>query len=267
MAGRLTGIHRLWDLLPYMEHRFVETQSLVREAASLIRDAKHLTAFTGAGMSVESGIPPFRGPGGLWDRYDQRILEISYFLARPEACWPVIREIFYDHFAKAQPNRGHAVLAELEAEGRLKALITQNIDDLHTRAGNRSVIEFHGNSRLLVCLDCEKRVEASSVELSRRPPRCACGGVYKPDFVFFGEGIPPRAKGAADEAARRTDCMLVIGSTGEVYPAAAIPQAAARRGARIIEINPEPSAFTDSIAELRLAMPAARALDLLKRAL
>jgi NAD-dependent deacetylase len=244
-----------------------EIQSQIQSAATLIRDARHLTAFTGAGMSVESGIPPFRGAGGLWDRYDQRILELSFFLAHPEACWPVIREIFYDHFAKAEPNRGHAVLAELEAEGRLKALVTQNIDDLHTRAGNRAVIEFHGNSRLLVCLDCGKRIEASSIDLSRLPPRCVCGGVYKPDFIFFGEGIPPRAQAAADEAARRTDCMLVIGSTGEVYPAAGVPQTAARRGAIIIEINPEPSTFTDTIAALRLAMPAARALDELKRAL
>jgi NAD-dependent deacetylase len=119
----------------------------VRAAAALIRSAKHLTAFTGAGISVESGIPPFRGPGGLWSQYDPRMLELDYFLAHPEKAWPVIREIFYDHFGKARPNRAHEVLAAWERDGwtrgpgstergYLKTLITQNIDNLHNIAGS-----------------------------------------------------------------------------------------------------------------------------------
>jgi NAD-dependent deacetylase len=119
----------------------------VKEAATLIRSASYLTAFTGAGISVESGIPPFRGEGGLWSRYDPRMLELDYFLAHPETAWPVIREIFYDHFAKARPNRAHEVLAAWEArgadaEGRgglLKVLITQNIDNLHRDGGIMSL--------------------------------------------------------------------------------------------------------------------------------
>jgi len=112
------------------------TSSAIHESAALIRQARHLTAFTGAGISVESGIPPFRGEGGLWSRYDPRMLELDYFLAHPEKAWPVIREIFYDHFGKARPNRAHEVLAAWEARGLLKTLITQNIDNLHHIAGS-----------------------------------------------------------------------------------------------------------------------------------
>jgi NAD-dependent deacetylase len=107
-----------------------EVQTRICETARLIRGSRYLSAFTGAGISVESGIPPFRGPGGLWSRYDPRMLELDYFLAHPEIAWPVIREIFYDHFGKAKPNGAHLALARLETEGRLKALITQNIDSV-----------------------------------------------------------------------------------------------------------------------------------------
>jgi NAD-dependent deacetylase len=107
------------------------TKTSVSRAASLIRSAKHLTAFTGAGISVESGIPPFRGPGGLWSKYDPRLLELSYFLKHPEVSWPVLKEIFYDHFGAARPNRAHEVLAAWEARGLLKTVITQNIENLH----------------------------------------------------------------------------------------------------------------------------------------
>ena len=108
-----------------------ETQARIRDAAALIRSTRYLTAFTGAGISVESGIPPFRGAGGLWDRYDPRTLELDYFLAHPETAWPVIREIFYDHFGLAKPNRAHEVLAAWEARDLLKCLITQNIDSVN----------------------------------------------------------------------------------------------------------------------------------------
>jgi NAD-dependent deacetylase len=109
---------------------FADAHQAIRVAASLIRSAKYLTAFTGAGISVESGIPPFRGPGGLWSTYDPRMLELDYFLASPARAWPVIREIFYDNFAKAKPNAAHLALAHLEATGTLKVLITQNIDSV-----------------------------------------------------------------------------------------------------------------------------------------
>jgi NAD-dependent deacetylase len=242
-------------------------ESRIASAASLIRGSAYLTAFTGAGISVESGVPPFRGEGGLWSSYDPRLLEIGFFKSDPEASWKCIREIFYRNFAGAVPNTAHLFLADLERRGVLKFLVTQNIDDLHYQAGSRNVAEFHGNSRLLACLKCGARSEARSVSLETLPPRCPCGGIYKPDFVFFGEGIPPAAYEAAVAAARKTDVMLVIGSTGEVFPAAEIPGIAKRSGAAIIEINPEPSGFTFSVTDVfirgKAAATAARLGELL----
>ena len=242
-----------------------EQQNQIRKAADLVRGARYLTAFTGAGISVESGIPPFRGEGGLWSRYDPRMLELDYFLAHPERSWPILREIFYDHFGKARPNTAHEVLASWEARGLLKVLVTQNIDRLHHDAGSRNVVEFHGNSRLLVCLECGERVEAEARLLEKLPPRCTCGGIYKPDFVFFGEGIPASAHARSEEAARRTDVMLVVGSTGEVYPAAMVPRRAAASGAAIIEINPAASEFTNGVSDLHIALKAGEAFGLMEK--
>lgn len=244
-----------------------ERRAALQAAAEAISASSHLTAFTGAGISVESGVPPFRGKEGLWSHYDQRTLDIDYFDAEPEACWPVIREIFYDHFTAAEPNPAHLLLARLEERGLLKALITQNIDDLHYQAGSRKVIEFHGNSRMLLCRNCGKRYEARRVDLATLPPRCSCGEILKPDFVFFGEGIPPQAVVESERAAGRTDVMLLIGTTGEVYPAAALPRAASRNGATIIEINPERSLYTGEISDIFIQMRAGEAAALLQELL
>ena len=220
---------------------------------------------------MESGIPPFRGAGGLWNTYDSRTLELEYFLSNPQKAWPVIKEIFYDHFGQAKPNDAHLALSRLEKQGpgpnglgRLHCLITQNIDNLHYLAGSRAIVEFHGNSRLLLCLNCGARVEALPELLQTLPPRCACGGLYKPDFIFFGEGIPSEAHRRSAEEAGRTDLMLVVGSTGEVYPAALVPRWAKEAGATIIEINPEESEFTNSITDIHIPMKAAEALRLLE---
>ena len=239
----------------------------VREAARLIRDARYLSAFTGAGISVESGVPPFRGPGGLWSRYDPRKLELAYFHSHPLECWELLREIFYESFAAARPNEAHRVLARLEEKGLLKVLITQNIDNLHHEAGSRNVVEFHGSSRTLRCTVCGAAAPADPALLENLPPSCACGGVLKPDMVFFGEEIPELAWFESAQAARRTDVMLVVGSTGEVYPAAGIPVQAAEQGATIVEINPEPSNFTESISDVFVPLPAAEALSRIEEAM
>jgi NAD-dependent deacetylase len=239
----------------------------IKDAAALLAAARHLAAFTGAGISVESGIPPFRGPGGLWTRHDPRMLELSYFRSHPLECWEVLRQLFYDHLSRARPNEAHRVLARWEARGLLKAVITQNIDNLHTLAGSRNVIEFHGHTRTLSCLDCAQTVSAGGVDLERLPPRCACGGVLKPDLVFFGEDIPPRVWQEAEETIERADVLLVVGSTGEVYPAASLPFRAAQLGARIVEINPTPSSFTMDLKTLFLGLPAGQALADLDRSL
>jgi NAD-dependent deacetylase len=247
-------------------------------AARLIRSARYLTAFTGAGISVESGIPPFRGPGGLWTKYDPRMLELDAFRAHPEKSWPILREIFYDHFGRARPNRAHEVLAAWELRGYprapdspdrgyLEVLITQNIDNLHYAAGSRNIVEYHGTSRLLQCMACGRKVDVEPRLLVTLPPRCPCGGIYKPDFIFFGEGIPADAQARSEEAARRTDVMLVVGSTGEVYPAALVPHRAAAAGATIIEVNPRASDFTDAVTDIHIKLPAGEAFDLLEKEL
>ncbi len=239
------------------------TEAAVQEAALLVKNARYLIAFTGAGISVESGIPPFRGENGLWSKYDPQILDIDYFHRRPEDAWKVIKEIFYDYFGKAEPNGAHRTLALLERQGLLKTLITQNIDDLHFKAGSRNIVEYHGNSRNLFCRNCRKTFSVSRDIFEAMPPRCSCGTVLKPDFVFFGEGIPLKAVADSEHAVKKTDVMILIGTTGEVYPAAALPPEAKRRGAKIIEINPVPSNYTSEITDIFIGMRAVRAMDLL----
>jgi len=232
----------------------------IHSATSLIRSSRHLVAFTGAGISVESGVPPFRGPDGLWSSYDPKYLELSYLHRHPEKCWRILKEIFYEHFAKAQPNEAHRVLARLEQRGLLKAVITQNIDNLHQIAGSQRVIEIHGNTRDLVCLSCAATVAANPGILGDLPPKCTCGGVLKPDCIFFGEEIPQTAWLESKREIEAADVVIVVGSTGEVYPAASLPHQAAGNGARIVEINPKESNFTHTITDLFIALPAGTAL-------
>lgn len=230
-----------------------ETDGAIERAAELLRDARHAIAFTGAGVSVESGIPPFRGPGGLWERVDPTFIEIGHFRTHTEESWRRIKQLFYDGFGRAEPNAAHLALAELERRGLIARVITQNIDMLHQRAGNRDVVEFHGTLRSLTCMGCGRDFESGEVSLDPLPPRCpACGAVLKPDFVFFGELIPEQAQSAAFAEAGRADLVLVIGTTGEVMPACMIPHMAKDRGACIIEINLAPSAFTHGVTDVYL---------------
>jgi NAD-dependent deacetylase len=219
----------------------------ISRAAEMIRDSRHTTVFSGAGISVESGIPPFRGPGGLWNTYDPDKMEISYFHAHPKECWEIIKEIFYDFFGKAEPNDAHIRIAELEQKGVVKTVITQNVDNLHQAAGSKIVHEFHGTSAQLRCLMCQTPYPAKETALDTLPPRCpVCLGILKPDFIFFGEGIPRDVSVQSFYEAQVADVFLVIGSTGEVMPACQIPLQAAQNGAKLIEINLEPSNYTFS---------------------
>jgi len=226
---------------------------MIKEAAKLIRNAKNIVAFTGAGISVESGIPSFRGEDGLWHRYDPKCLDISYFNRHPKEAWIVIEEIFYHFFGQAKPNAAHYALARLEKEMNLKAVITQNIDNLHQAAGSKTVYEFHGSSENLVCQNCYTTIHSSKVNLKDLPPLCPkCKRVLKPNFVFFGEAIPRDAFEKSFAAIRKADVVLVIGSTCEVMPASMIPKEAKDHGAKIIEINPERSSITNSITDVYL---------------
>jgi NAD-dependent deacetylase len=236
----------------------------VIRAAELIRNARRVVAFTGAGISVESGIPPFRGPEGLWSRYDPQVLDLGFFQRNPEEPWKVIKDIFYDFFGKADPNPGHLALAGLEEAGILKGIITQNIDNLHQEAGSRDVIEFHGTSRRLTCLSCSITRDFKPGMLSDLPPRCPdCGGLLKPDFIFFGEGIPPAAFRRSEEETLNADLWLVVGTTGEIMPASMLPIEAKRNGAVLIEVNVEPSGYTHSITDVFLEGKAGAVLQTL----
>ena len=237
------------------------------QAVELIKNAKRISAFTGAGISVESGIPAFRGDEGIWAKYDPKVLEISYFFNDPEHAWVAIKEIFYDFFGKAEPNDAHIALAKMEEMGLIKEIITQNIDNLHQRGGSKTVYEFHGNSQYLTCTKCGERFAATEVNLDKLPPACEkCGGLLKPDFVFFGEGIPPYAYQKSMQAADESDLFIVIGTTGEVMPACYIPIQAKNKGAKIIEINKDDSKFTHSITDVYLKGSASEFMnDILKK--
>jgi NAD-dependent deacetylase len=238
----------------------------IREAASIIKEARHVTAFTGAGISVESGIPPFRGENGIWNKYDPMILDIHFFMEHPTESWKVIKEIFYDFFGKAEANRAHIVLAEMEKSGLLREVITQNIDNLHQKAGNTVVHEFHGNSRNLICTKSGELLPAAHADLDALPPiHPATGGLLKPDFIFFGEGIPRIAYDASLKAAAVSDVFLVIGTTGEIMPASQIPYLAKENGATIIEVNTEESNYTSRITDIFLQGKATEMMDLLAR--
>jgi len=236
--------------------------SEVQIAAMALKNAKYAIAFTGAGISVESGIPAFRGEGGIWQKYDPEVLEISYFLNHPTESWPAILEIFYDFFGQAKPNPAHHTLAAWEKKGQLKAVVTQNIDNLHQVAGSVNVIEFHGNSQRLKCMGCRAVFPVSGFPEFDLPPACPdCKSLLKPDFVFFGEEIPPEAVEKSFAAASRCDLCLIIGTTGEVMPAAQIPVMAKRAGATLIEINTIPSQFTRRLTDCFIRMPAGQALQ------
>lgn len=230
-------------------------------AAEIIVNAKRCVAFTGAGISVESGIPPFRGENGLWNKYDPDTFDIRYFHRHTKESWQVIREIFYDLFGKVRPNKAHAALAQLEASGVVKSVITQNVDNLHYDAGSRVVHEFHGSLKRLVCLACHARYPISTVSLDRLPPACPhCEGILKPDVIFFGESIPEPAGSLSFEETRQADCFILIGTTGTVAPANLIPSAARSNGAAIIEINPVPSEYTSRVTDIFLETGATKAM-------
>jgi len=234
----------------------------LRRAAHMIRQAEHVVAFTGAGISVESGVPPFRGPDGIWSRIDPGFAEIGFFRSKPEKSWPRIKEVFFDHIGRAKPNNAHFCLSAIESAGLLHGIITQNIDNLHQKAGSKKVIEFHGNTRDVVCLDCAGRFTVTDQLLTVLPPKCpSCGGLLKPDFVFFGEPIPHDAMRFSEWAVKNAGVWLVIGTSGEVYPASLFPIEAKREGAKIIEVNTSPSNYTKNITDIFLRGPASETLN------
>lgn len=231
------------------------TEEALHKAAEIISKAKKIVAFTGAGISAESGIPPFRGENGIWNKYDPNSLDIDYYYRHTKESWKVIKEIFFDFFNnnEIKPNAGHKVLAKWEEEGRLKCVITQNIDDLHHKAGSKTVYEFHGNSSRFVCKNCDSVYPLKDINITEEPALCPkCNHLLKPDFIFFGEGIPYDAYQNSIDAAEDCDVFIIIGTSGEVSPANMIPDLAKQNGAIIIEINKEMSLYTNKITDIFL---------------
>lgn len=222
-----------------------------QSAAKIIKESKYVAAFTGAGISVESGVPPFRGENGLWEKHGSQFAEISYFMKHQKESWNSLKKVFYDPITDVKPNKAHIVLANLEKMGIMRSVITQNIDNLHQDAGSKIVYELHGTAKYAVCTKCKTKYKITKEILSMDPPACErCASVLKPDFVFFGEQLPAIAFNSSIEDAEKSDLFIIIGTGGEVMPAAQIPHIAKRSGAKIMEINPAPSSFTNSIVDI-----------------
>ncbi len=235
----------------------------IGKAALSIRNSGYTVAFTGAGISVESGIPPFRGPEGLWAKYDPSLIEISRFYSNPELSWGMIREVFYDFIGKAKPNAAHYAVADLEKKGYIHSIITQNIDNLHQEAGSKNVYEYHGTTKKLRCVNCHRQFLRDEISLEELPPRCpVCKGVLKPEFVFFGEPIPDDVNRTSFYEARKAQIMLIVGTTGEIMPASLIPYTAKDSGCEIIEVNVSRTVYTDKITDIFLP---GRATEILAR--
>ena len=224
--------------------------------------------FTGAGISVESGIKPFRGENGLWNKYDEKILDINYYYENPKKSWKLIKDIFYNDINKAKPNKAHKILSKLENKNLIDGIITQNIDNLHFDAGSKNVLEFHGNSRELICVNCKNLVEINKSILDTKKPICnKCKSLLKPNFTFFGESLDQKVYKKSIDLISKAETLLIIGTTGVVQPAANLPYLAYENGAKIIEINPKKSAYTDEIVDIFIKKKATKGLDLLEKLL
>ncbi|MBM4404665.1 MAG: NAD-dependent protein deacylase [Chloroflexi bacterium] len=248
-----------------------ETLRAINDAARLVLRAKHTVALVGAGLSAESGIPTFRGPGGLWTKKGEPDMRgYQAFLRDPKAWWEnrlkpqdPDMEAFTKALEAGRPNPGHYALAVMERSGCLQHIVTQNVDNLHQAAGSMKVAEIHGNRYKVRCLTCLARYHRDEIPLTVLPPRCPrCQGILKGDGVMFGEPIPQDVLGVCQEQAFLADCMLVIGTSALVYPAASLPTIAQQRGAPLIEVNPLPTALSGA-CDVIIRAPSGQALPYL----
>jgi NAD-dependent deacetylase len=232
----------------------------MNDLATLLRERQPCVVLTGAGISTESGIPDFRSPSGIWSEYDpMEYATIDAFRRDPVKVWE-----FYllrlGALARAEPNEGHRALAKLERRGVVQAVVTQNIDGLHQRAGSKNVIEVHGSIRTASCLECGERVPLEPVTEAPRCPRC--GAILKPDVVMFGELLPLDAIDGAIELAQHAGLLLVVGSSLEVYPVAGLPQETVSAGGALAIVNRTATPF-DGLASVRIEGGAGETLSAL----
>jgi NAD-dependent deacetylase len=252
----MSSQERSWEAGRVGEADPVTGAAAVERLAALVRDARSVVALTGAGISVPSGIPDFRSPGtGLWEKVDpMEVAHIDVFLRDPERFWSFYGERFASLRDK-QPNGAHRALVELESRGMLDAVITQNIDMLHRKAGSRELVEVHGTIATSSCLDCRASFELEEARARLAAdgslPRCDCGRALKPDVVLFGELLPVGAMERAAELAAGADLMLCVGSSLEVHPVAGLPSLTLRSGGRMAIVTQGPTPF-DADAEVKL---------------
>ena len=230
-------------------------EAAIERAAGLVADSDHLVAFTGAGVSTESGIPDFRSPGGLWDTYDPRDFTIQALREDPVAYWERRLEMRAERefsWSDVEPNPAHEAIARLEAEGPLSTVITQNVDGLHQAAGSDpdDVLELHGTRTAAKCLGCGQRLAldllAGKLDDEPLPPECDdCGGLLKRATVSFGEQLPQDVLRRAKREARACDCFLVVGSSLTVEPAASLPRLARQHGAALVVVNLDATPMDD----------------------
>ncbi|MDZ7699760.1 MAG: Sir2 family NAD-dependent protein deacetylase [Deltaproteobacteria bacterium] len=242
---------------------------LISKGAHMIREAQKILVFTGAGLSTESGIPDFRSPGGLWEKYDPQDFYFQKFTSDERArekYWEMSSEL-YGMLKAARPNPAHLAIVTLEKAGKLLSLITQNIDNLHHRAGNspERIIELHGTAVTVSCLNCKKGYDRDDIQMrlnsGLKVPYCdACGGILKPDTISFGQAMPEKEMEDAISYAEACDLCMVLGSSLVVYPAASIPIHAQRNGAKLMIINLGTTPH-DSEADLVIHKPVSTALS------
>jgi NAD-dependent deacetylase len=248
------------------------TDAKLRDAAREIVRRGGAAALTGAGISVESGIPDFRSARGIWERYDPfEYATIEAFLADPRKVWGFLVELG-ELLGAARPNPAHTALARLEREGRLSGIATQNVDGLHQAAGSRRVLELHGSPTRLRCARCglpsdEPHARVRAALKAGMPPVChACGGPVKPDVVLFGETLPHEEMREAEGLVRAAPVLLVVGTSATVWPVAGLPEEARRAGAHIVEVNLAPTELTGDVAHATLLGRAGEVLPALAEA-
>jgi NAD-dependent deacetylase len=231
----------------------------ITTAKEWLATAQSVAVLTGAGISAESGLPTFRGPGGLWRNHrPEQLATPEAFRRDPKLVWE-----WYDWrrsvHAKCEPNGGHWALAELERRKGSFLLVTQNVDSLHERAGSRAIVHLHGSLWRVRCIACGKEEPNEQVPLSPLPPECYCGGMLRPAVVWLGEPLPEQELQRAITAAQSAQLFLVVGTSSVVYPAAALPRLALEHGARVIEVNPEATDLT-RFADVSLRGPSGEIL-------
>jgi NAD-dependent deacetylase len=223
-----------------------------KELIKKISTANFVTVFTGAGISAESGVPTFRGADGLWKKFrPEELASFNAFLNNPDLVWEWYK-YRKEIIANIKPNPGHVALAEMEKIFKFFTIITQNVDNLHRRAGSQNVFELHGNIERNYCVSCRRKYSNEDIGKIKNVPRCSCGGLIRPDVVWFGETLPQGQWNAGVSAAEHSEIFISVGTSAVVYPAASLPSIAKQSGAYLIEINVEPTEVSSIFDEVLL---------------